>query len=341
MKKVLCFGELLLRLPPAHGGVWLKDNQMPVFIGGAELNVATALSVWGVPAKYFTALPDNIISKDIITYLEEKKIDTSAIQLSGERIGLYYLQQGADMKNAENVFDRKNSSFATQKTGVVNWDEVLEDVSWFHFSAIAPAVSETAAALCAEGLAAAYKKGITISVDLNHRKLLWQYGKEASEVMTALAKYCTVIMGNVWSANSLLGIPVDNAIHEKGQQQDYLLQATNTSNHIFEKFPNCKWVANTFRFDGNNDKIEYYAALNTVDEQSVSPLFKTESVVERVGSGDCFMAGLIYGVIHKHTSKDIISTAAGAAFGKLQEVGDATNNSIQHIQKIVLQFAEA
>lgn len=341
MKKVLCFGELLLRLPPAHGGVWLKDNQMPVFIGGAELNVATALSVWGLPVKYFTALPDNIISKDIIAYLEEKRIDTSAIKLSGERIGLYYLQQGADMKSAENVFDRKNSSFATQKTGVVNWDEVLDDVSWFHFSAIAPAVSETAAALCAEGLAAAHKKGITISVDLNHRKLLWQYGKEASEVMTALAKYCTVIMGNVWSANSLLGIPVNEAIHEKGQQQDYLLQATETAKNILEKFPNCKWVANTFRFDGNNNKIEYYAALNTVNEQSISPLYKTETVVERVGSGDCFMAGLIYGIINQHTPSDIISTAAGAAFCKLQEVGDATNNSIQHIHKIVHQFSKA
>ena len=338
MKKVLCFGELLLRLPPAHGGVWLKDNQMPVFIGGAELNVATALSVWGLPVKYFTALPDNIISKDIIAYLEEKKIDTSAIQLSGERIGLYYLQQGADMKSAENVFDRKNSSFATQKTGIINWDEVLDDVSWFHFSAIAPAVSETAAALCAEGLAAAHKKGITISVDLNHRKLLWQYGKEAAEVMTALAKYCTVIMGNVWSANSLLEIPVDDNIHKKGQQLDYLLQATNTAKNIFDKFPNCKWVANTFRFDGNNDKIEYYAALNTVGEQSVSPLFKTESIVERVGSGDCFMAGLIYGIIQQHTLKNIISLAAGSAFCKLQEVGDATNNSIQHIQKIVNRF---
>ncbi|MEO5947307.1 MAG: sugar kinase [Chitinophagaceae bacterium] len=341
MEKVLCFGELLLRLPPAHGGVWLKDNQMPVFIGGAELNVATALSVWGLPVKYFTALPDNIISKDIIAYLEEKKIDTSAIQLSGERIGLYYLQQGADMKSAENVFDRKHSSFATQKTGVVDWDEVLNDVSWFHFSAIAPAVSETAAALCAEGLAAAHKKGITISVDLNHRKLLWQYGKEAAEVMTALAKYCTVIMGNVWSANSLLGIPVDETIHEKGQHLDYLLQASQTATHIFERFPDCKWVANTFRFDGNNDRIEYYAALNSIKEQSISPVFRTETVVERVGSGDCFMAGLIYGIINKHTPHDTISTAAGGAFCKLQEVGDATNNSIEHIQKIIHEFTKA
>ena len=284
-------------------------------------------------------MPDNIISKDIIAYLENKKIDTSSIELSGERIGLYYLQQGADMKSAENVFDRKHSSFATLNTGIVNWDEVLEDVSWLHFSAIAPAVSETAAALCAEALAAAYKKNITISVDLNHRKLLWQYGKEALEVMSALAKYCTVIMGNVWSANSLLGIPVDEHIHIKGKQDDYLQQATQTANHIFQQFPNCKWIANTFRFDGSVNNIEYYAALNTAEGQSVSPFFKTNDVIERVGSGDCFMAGLIYGIINQHQPKEIISTAAAAAFGKLQEVGDATNNRIQYIKKIANQFS--
>ncbi len=339
MKKILCFGELLLRLPPAHGGVWLRDNKMPVFIGGAELNVATALSVWGLPVKYFTALPDNIISKDIIEYLEQKKIDTSAINLSGERIGLYYLQQGADMKSAENVFDRKHSSFATLKTGVVDWDKILDDVSWFHFSAIAPAVSESAAALCNEALAVAYKKGITISVDLNHRKLLWQYGKSADEVMTELAKYCSLIMGNVWSANSLLGIPIDEEIHGKGKQSDYLLQATNTADHIFEKFPNCKWVANTFRFDASTDNIEYYAALNTKEKQSVSPVFKTDKVIERVGSGDCFMAGLIYGIANEQKPGDIINTAAAAAFGKLQEIGDATNNTINDIQIILKKFS--
>src|SRR5688572_24979464 len=127
MSKVLCFGELLLRLPPANGGEWLHTNHLPVFVGGAELNVATALATWQMPVKYCTALPDNIITHDIIAFLQTKNIDTSPIILSGERIGLYYLKEGADMKSEENVFDRKYSSFSTLSTGVVNWDEILQD----------------------------------------------------------------------------------------------------------------------------------------------------------------------------------------------------------------------
>lgn len=340
MKKVLCFGELLLRLPPAHGGVWLKDNTMPVFVGGAELNVATALSRWNVPVKYFTALPDNIISKDIIAYLEEINIDTSAIGLSGERIGLYYLQQGADMKSAENVFDRKYSSFSTLETGVIDWEKVLEDISWFHFSAIAPAVSASAAALCAEALAVAHKKNITISVDLNSRSNLWKYGKQPIDILPELVKYCNVIMGNVWAANSLLGIPVDENIHRNATQENYLQNATASANTIFERFPQCQWVANTFRFDGDADNIEYYAALNNRNEQFVSPVFKTNQIVERVGSGDCFMAGLIYGLSSGHRGNDVISFAAAAAFGKLQEYGDATNNSVERIKTILSGYTE-
>lgn len=335
MKKVLCFGELLLRLPPANGGEWLRTNQMPVFIGGAELNVATALAKWGIPVKYFTSLPDNIISKDVRNYLEQKNIETSAINYSGERIGIYYLQQGADMKSVENVFDRKYSSFSTLETGIVDWDHVLKDVSWFHFSAIAPAVSESAAALCAEALEIANKKNITVSVDLNYRSLLWKYGKTPQEVLPDLVKYCNVVMGNIWAANTLLGIPVDETIHQDGNKAKYLAHATNTAKYIFEKFPTCNWVANTFRFDGKENLIEYYAALNSASQQSVSPIFRTENVIEKVGSGDCFMAGLIYGILSKHSEEEIISYAAAAAFGKLQELGDATQNSVEAVKRIL------
>ncbi len=335
MKKVLCFGELLLRMPPANGGEWLRVNQMPVFVGGAELNVATALAIWNVPVKYCTALPDNIISKDIMEYLEQKSIDTSPVIYAGERIGLYYLKQGADMKSDENVFDRKYSSFSTLATGVVDWDAIFEDVSWFHFSAIAPAVSESAAALCAEALAAAHKKNITISVDLNNRALLWKYGKLPVDVMPQLVAYCDVVMGNIWAANTLLGIEVDDTVHTGSTQAKYLAHASATTKNIFEKFPRCKWVANTFRFDGVENNIEYYAALDTKEQQSVSPVFKTNTVVEKVGSGDCFMAGLIYGILSKHQPKEIISFAAAAAFGKLQELGDATKNTVEQIQKIL------
>lgn len=337
MKKILCFGELLLRLPPANAGEWLRNNSMPVFVGGAELNVATALATWGLPVKYCTSLPDNIISKDIVEYLEQKNIDTSPVIYSGERIGLYYLKEGADMKSSENVFDRKYSSFSTLLTGVVDWDSILENVSWFHFSAIAPAVSESAAALCKEALQTASVKNITISVDLNHRSLLWKYGKQPIEVMPGLVQYCNVIMGNIWSANSLLGIPVDDKIHENVSREKYLQNASQTANHIFEKYPQCKWVANTFRFDGDKDMIQYYAALDTKDQQAVSPILQTNTIVDKVGSGDCFMAGLIYGILNQHTAKDIISFAAGAAFGKLQEKGDATKNSVEQINKILQQ----
>lgn len=339
MKSILCFGELLLRLPPANAGEWLRTNQMPVFIGGAELNVATALAKWELPVKYFTALPDNIIARDIKDYLETKNIDTSPIIYSGERVGLYYLQKGADMKGSGTVFDRNHSSFATLQTGKVNWEEVLENVAWLHFSAIPPAVSESAAALCLEALEAASKKDIVISLDLNSRSLLWKYGKEPIEVIPELAKYCNVIMGNVWAANTLLGIPVSATIHDDPTQENYLMHANESASNIFEKFPNCNWVANTFRFDANENSIEYFATLDTKESQSVSPVFKTDSVVERVGSGDCFMAGLIYGIVNESDSKEIISMAAAAAFGKLQEIGDATNNSINDIQKILKQFA--
>lgn len=339
MKKVLCFGELLLRLPPANGGEWLHSNQMPVFIGGAELNVATALANWQIPVKYCTALPDNIISKDITTYLQQKNIDTSPVIYTGERIGLYYLQEGADMKSAGNVFDRKYSSFSTLATGVVDWDVILDEVSWFHFTAIAPAVSASAAALCEEALKAAHQRNIPISIDLNHRTLLWQYGQPAIEVMPNLAKYCTVIMGNIWSANSLLGITMDENLLKEKKMSAYCDHATFTAGLIFERFPQCKQVANTFRFDGNADNIEYYATLDEQGLQAVSPIFKTDTIVEKVGSGDCFMAGLIHGIITHLPAQQIISFAAAAAFGKLQEKGDATHNTIKQIQAIFAQHS--
>ncbi len=339
MKKVLCFGELLLRLPPANAGEWLRNNTMPVFVGGAELNVATALANWEVPVKYSTALPDNIISKDITEYLHQRKIDTSPIIYSGERIGLYYLKEGADMKSVENVFDRKYSSFSTLSTGVVDWDAILNDVSWFHFSAIAPAVSLSAAALCKEALQAAAAKNITISVDLNYRALLWKYGKLPMEVMPELVQYCNVIMGNIWAADVLLGIPVDPNIHVQATQENYLAAATSTAQQIFQKFRRSNWVANTFRFDGDGNNLNYYAALNTVHHQTVSPIFKIDTVVERVGSGDCFMAGLIYGILHQHSANDIISFAAAAAYGKLLEKGDSTKMSITEIQDILKAFS--
>ena len=244
------------------------------------------------------------------------------------------------MKSSENVFDRKYSSFSTLQTGIVDWDAILKDVSWFHFSAIAPAVSESAAALVKEALQAASRKKITISVDLNYRSLLWKYRKQPVAVMPDLVQYCNVVMGNIWSANTLLGVPLDSALHNKWSQQDFVSHATQTAKYIFQKFPNCKWVAKTFRFDGIANDIKYYATLNTPNQQVVSPVFQTSSIVDKVGSGDCFMGGLIYGISSNHLPKEIIGFAAAAAFCKLQEKGDSTRNSGFSHEPGVIEYRE-
>ena len=337
MNKVLCFGELLLRFSPSPNGEWLSSNQMPVFVGGAELNVATALSTWGVPVKYCTAVPDHAVVRDILSYLEKKNIDTSSVLFSGDRLGLYYLSTGSDMKSAATIFDRKDSSFATLDTGIINWDAILQDVSWFHFSAIAPGLSKSAAALCKEALEAASSRNIPISVDLNYRPLLWKYGCSPQEIMPALVRYCDVVMGNLWSANTLLGIPLDTSLEKNPTFNTYLAHATATATAILSNNPACKYVANTFRFHENQHAVHYYATLNTAQGQTVSPTFNTQQIVDKVGSGDCFMAGLIYGMIHKHQPADIISFAAAAAFGKLHEKGDTTSNSISAIQQLISQ----
>ena len=292
--KVLSFGELLLRICPDADGDWLNENRLPFYVGGAELNVATALAVWDVPSKYFTVLPDNGVSAQITAFLDKKGIDTSAIHHDGHRIGLYFLTRGHDVKNSALVYDRANSAFAGLKPGVINWDKVLNGICWFHFSAICPALSQNVADVCLEALQAAAAKNITISVDLNYRSKLWQYGKSPLEVMPDLVKYCDLVMGNVWAAEMMLGIPVVPNVHESGLKSIYLKEALKTSQGIMANFPKCQAVANTFRFDATHD-IKYYTTLYTDDQFYHSAEYETQAVTDKVGSGDCFMAGLIYG----------------------------------------------
>ena len=337
MSKILCFGEILLRLSPDTEGAWLTSNSMPAFVGGAELNVATALAKWNLRAAYCTAFPDNYLGKQLIQYLEQKNIDTSAIQLCGDRVGLYYLPQGLDVKNAGVIYDRAGSSFAELQTGTVDWDKVLHGVTWFHFSAIGPALSQSAADVCKEALRAAREKGITISLDLNYRAKLWQYGKQPSEIIPALAQYCDLIMGNVWAAEMMLNIPVDPDLKKKDSKEIYLDQARRTSEGIMNQYPSCSSVANTFRFD-HTGKIQYYTALYTADRLHVSKEYSTDSVIDKVGSGDCFMAGLIYGYACQWEPQQVIEFATAAAFKKLFIKGDATTSSVEEIRSAYSQY---
>ncbi len=334
--KVLSFGELLLRITPDSNGQWLRDNQLPFFIGGAELNVATALALWKVPSMYFTALPQNGMSEQIVEYLEAKNIDLSRVHHQGKRMGLYFLTKGEDLKHDALVYDRAHSAFAELQPAMIDWDTVLDGVSWFHFSAICPAIGPNVAELCLEALQAASRKGIVISVDLNYRAKLWQYGKTPLDVMPELVQYCDVIMGNIWAMELMLGIPVMPDIHNLGQKAVYLQEAKKTSEQVTAQFHKCKAIANTFRFDAAQD-IRYYTTLYTGGEFQVSNEYSARHIIDKVGSGDCYMAGLIYGFYNHWSPRQTAEFATAAAFTKLFVNNDATDKSVEEIQKSMIQ----
>lgn len=332
MKKTLCFGELLLRMSPVLQQHWLHHHFMPVYVGGAELNVAQALACWHQPVKYCTALPDNYLSHEIVDSLQENGIDTSSILYKGDRIGMYFIPQGSDLKGAGVIYDRAHSSFSMLQPGTIDWDAVLAGVDWLHFSAITPALNSHLVAVCKEALEVASAKHITISIDLNYRAKLWQWGAQPIQVMPELVAFCDVVMANIWSANSLLGIDVDEQIHDKKSKAAYTDHALQTGNEIRNRFPKCKTIANTFRFDEGKG-IHYFATLQQEEKFTVSKEFRSSEIVDKAGSGDCFMAGLIYGLRCQLPLQDIVNFAAAAAVGKLHEKGDATKQSLETVKQ--------
>jgi len=318
---------LMLRLSPELGGKWIHDETITTHIGGAELNVATALANWKIPVKYCSALPDNYISKEICEELGKKNIDASAINFSGNRVGVYYLPKGAELKSAGVIYDRAYSSFGELRPGMINWDEVLKDCSWFHFSAISPALNENMVAVCKEALASAAAKKMTISVDLNYRAKLWKYGKQPADIMPGLVNCCNVIMGNLWAVESLLGIGSSIA-ESAGRSKAELVEATGKSMlQLHKQYPLAEAFAYTFRLDK-----EYFAVLQHGGEMVVSKSFEIKNVIDKAGSGDCFMAGLIYGLTKDNAKEDVVNFAASAAVGKLGEKGDSSKQTIEQVK---------
>jgi 2-dehydro-3-deoxygluconokinase len=332
MSKVLSYGEILLRIcPDAH---WLDTNKLPFYIGGAECNVATALALWDIPSAYLTAVPDNSMTRELAAYLEEKGVDTSKILYQGERLGLYYLPQGKDMKNAGVIYDRAHSSFAGLQPNTINWEPLLEDVTWLHFSAISPALNKNAAEVCKELLQTAETKNITISVDLNYRAKLWQYGAAPTDIMPDLVQHCDLVMGNLWAAEKMLGVAVDTRL-TTGNKADYLEHARISSEKIMKLFPKVKHVAKTFRFDHGEKGIRYYTSLYTGKTLYHSTEYISERILDKVGSGDCFMAGLIRGFTTGIPPQETLEFATAAAYQKLFIPSDATDQRTGDILKFM------
>lgn len=328
--KVITFGEILLRLSPE-----LAQNTAAIYVGGAEANVAAALANWGTEVAYISKVPENGLSKDVLQQLSNRGIHTDRVLWGGERIGIYYLAQGSDLKHAEVVYDRAWSAFSRIVPGTVDWDALLGDAEWFHWSAITPALNPDAAEICKEVLQAATRKGMTISTDLNYRSKLWQYGKKPVDIMPELVQYCDVVMGNIWAANNMLDTTLDAAALEADTKEVYLQQAELVAAEITERFTRCKRVAFTFRFSDAPTHNRYYAFYYNNGQMSISREYNTHDVEDRVGSGDCFMAGLIHAQLQGLDDQQIISYAAAAAYSKFFVKGDFNTTSAEDIIKLI------
>jgi 2-dehydro-3-deoxygluconokinase len=319
---ILVFGELLIRLSSTTNDFLSHDQGATLYPGGSEANVAASLGHFGRSVSYLTAAPDNALTSSALRRLSDLSVNTRKVLKEGSRLGLYFLLSANGLSSGEVIYDRKYSSFSDLKPGTINWDEVMEGHTWFHWSALTPALNSDLALVMLEALEAASKNGLKISVDLNYRSKLWDYGKQPIEVMPALVQYCHVIMGNIWAADRMLGAGVDPALDRDTPTATYFKQACVSAENIFKTYPNCEHVANTFRFMDSPKHNLFYGTYHTKNSNFISEVLETQGVVDRIGSGDAFMAGLIHGLVEGLNDQEIIDRATAAGFQKLFVKGD-------------------
>jgi 2-dehydro-3-deoxygluconokinase len=299
LKTVVTFGEIMLRLSPPE---FLRIDQAQKFdatFGGGEANVAVSLARFGLPAEYVTRLPENDLGDACAAFLRKYGVGTTHIQRGGERLGIYFLEFGAAQRGSKVIYDRAHSSLATIQPGMVRWDKVFAGAGWFHWTGITPAVSAGAAETLQEGLLAARNMGLTISCDLNYRKNLWKWGKKAGEVMPALVSLCDLVIGNEEDAEKVFGIEAPHSDITGGRvaAEQYLPVCQS----LYERFPGLKRIAITLRGSLSASHNTWSGALWDGGTFYTAPQYEIAHIVDRVGGGDAFAAGLIYGL---HTWQD-------------------------------------
>ncbi|MFC4722629.1 PfkB family carbohydrate kinase [Geojedonia litorea] len=330
MSKVVTFGEIMLRLSTERHLRFSQAKFFAASYGGGEFNVAVSLANYGVPSEFITRLPNNEIGACALKEMRKFNVESKNIIYGGNRLGIYFLETGAGTRGSNVVYDRSNSSMATIKKGEIDWQSVLKDATWFHWSGITPAISESAAEECLQALKVAHELGITISSDLNYRSKLWQYGKSPSEVMPELLKYSNIILGDIDTAFFMLG-------HDKvnpNYQDQNSLPALYTK--LFNECPNLKTIATTLRYSvsASHQRIGgvLYDGQNlyTADVKDVTP------VVDRVGSGDAFMGGLIYGLLNLPNDKQrALNFAVAACCLKHTISGDYNLVSVKEVENMI------
>jgi len=331
MKKYITFGEIMLRLKPPHGERFFQSPLLEATFGGGEANVAVGLARFGLNVAYVSVIPKNAIGDACVRELKRQGVDTSLMVRKGNRLGIYFLEDGANQRPSVVIYDRSHSAIAEARPGDIDWDKVFDEVNWFHITGITPAISLSASELSLEAVKKAREKGIMISCDLNFRKNLWQYGKSAPEVMTELVKYVDIALGNEEDFQKSLGVKVNIDV-ESGELQ--IKQYQGLTDKILDLYPHLQKIAITLRESHSANYNGWSAVLNNRKEFFISKKYEIHDIVDRVGTGDTFAAGLIYGITNLPSDKEALEFAVAASCLKHSIPGDLPLLSVEEVNSL-------
>lgn len=333
--KVVTFGEIMVRLGAPDYLKLIQANRFDVSYAGAEANVAVSLANYGLETDYITCLPDNPIAERCIMDLRGHKVGVDHIQRTGKRMGILYLETGSNARPSKVFYDREDSSIATVVLGSIDWKEILKDATWFHWTGITPALSANAAAECLKAIKTANELGVTVSCDINYRGNLWKYGKTAAEVMPEMVAGSDIILGNEEDCEKVFGIkPKDfDAAKTNGNvdQSSFL----SVCQQMMERFPRCKKIVVTLRGAINANHNTWGGVLYNGKELIESHRYDITDIVDRVGGGDSFMGGLIFGLLHYKDDRKTLEFATAASCLKHTLKGDYNWVTVQEVESLM------
>lgn len=336
MSQVITFGEIMLRLSTPEFLRFSQTNQFDIVYGGGEANVAVSLVNYGIETSFVSRLPLNDIGDVALMEMRKRGVNTKHILRGGDRLGIYFLETGAVSRGSKVIYDRANSAMAEIKPGMVDWESIFKNASWFHWTGITPAISQGAADACIEAVKIASQMGITISTDLNYRSKLWNYGVDREAIMTQLTSYCDIILGNEEDAEKHFGIkPKGLNITKQGHKVE-AEAFLSVCKQIMKKFPNAKKVITTLRGSISASHNTWAGVLYDGSSIYESPVYQISHIVDRVGGGDSFMGGLIYGLInYSDDDQHALNFAVAASCLKHTIKGDINLVTVEEVKKLM------
>lgn len=336
MGKIVTFGEIMLRLATPGYLRFSQTNELSATFGGGEANVAVSLANYGMEAEFVTRLPENDIAAACVKDLHKHGVKTDHIVYGGDRMGIYFLETGAVARASKVVYDRAHSAISEIKPGMIDWEQVLAGADWFHWTGITPAISQGAADVCLEAIQTAKRLGIPVSCDLNYRKNLWKYGKNASEVMPDLVAGCDIILGNEEDAEKVFGIKPEGFDVTATAGEVNAAEFESVCTQLMQRFPRARKVIITLRGSINANHNTWGGVLYDGKQLFQSPRYDITHIVDRVGGGDSFMGGLIYGLLtYRQDDQQALNFAVAASCLKHTIYGDYNEVTVKEVENLM------